>query len=92
MVGFEELMEMLHELESVGDVLLSEHSDGTMCVTFEDFDGFDEDWSEILRDYELPELVERVEDILDEFCSGDFYTEGELEGHHFWVGYSSFDI
>ena len=77
---FEQLCEMLRTLESVG-------------VTFEDFGGFDEEWEEIGRDYEMPELVDEVFDLLDQ-CEreGDFYVTYFVEGHRVEVGFGSDDI
>jgi len=35
-------------------------------VTLNDFEGFDEDWEEIMREYEDPEMVEALYELLDE--------------------------
>lgn len=88
---FEELMALLAQLEEVGDVSLD--VDGTdVSVTFEDFEGFDDDWAEVMREYVDVDGVRRALAMLREFCSGDFYEEGDLDGYHFTVGWSSFDI
>ena len=88
---FEELMALLAHLEEVEDITLD--VDGSdVSVTFEDFEGFDEHWSEVFRTYADEDGVARALEMLREFCSGDFYEEGDLDGHHFVVGWSSFDI
>ena len=88
---FKELMELLAHLEEVGDVTLD--VDGTdVSVTFEDFEGFDAHWEEVMREYVDADGVRRALEMLRKFCSGDFYEEGSLDGHYFVVGWSSFDI
>lgn len=90
---FETLMTMLRTLEDAGDVTLWVDEDGSVDVTFEDFEGFDEDWDEVMRDYEMPQLVDEVFDLLDSCDSeGDFYVTYMVEGHAVEVGYSSYDI
>ena len=88
---FKELMELLAHLEEVGDVTLD--VDGTdVSVTFEDFEGFDAHWEEVMREYVDADGVRRALEMLRKFCSGDFYKKGSLDGHYFVVGWSSFDI
>ena len=70
-------------------------SDNHIDLTIDDFEGFDEDWCEIDREYNDPAAVEEVLEWLEEnadFVDGDFYRY-----HHFGeivveVGYTSFDI
>ena len=85
--------EIIARLEEVGDISVYEESNGVIHITFEDFDGFDEDWSEIDREIIEPTLYEELENFLDEVLDWDFYGEGivfnELNLH---VGYSSYDI
>lgn len=91
---FETLIAMLETLEKIGDVAsLWVDDDGSVSVTFDDFDGFDEDWDELDRDYEAPELVNEVFALLDS-CDhdDDFYTTYMVEGHEVQVGYTSYDI
>ena len=77
---FEQLCEMLRTLESVGDVSV-DLDEFDLDVTFEDFGGFDEEWEEIGRLYEMPELVDEVFDLLGQ-CEreGDFYVTYFLSG------------
>lgn len=64
-------------------------------VDLHDFEGFDEDWDEIMRDYDDPEAVSAFEEMLENECiyqSGDFYTTYCFEGFSVVLGYTSFDI
>lgn len=89
---FEQLCGMLRTLESVGDVSV-DLDEFDLDVTFEDFGGFDEEWEEIGRDYEMPELVDEVFDLLGQ-CDheGDFYVTYLVDGHRVEVGFGSDDI
>ena len=87
-------------LEALGDDVsydVDEDEDGQVwvCVTMQDFEGFDEDWSEVMRDYDDPAAVERFLDMLESECvsqEGDFYVEYHFDGFIVEVGYASFDI
>jgi hypothetical protein len=64
-------------------------------VTLYDFEGFDDDWDEIYRDYDDPEAVEHFLDVLEEeslSCEGDYYETYYFDGFSVQIGYSSFDI
>ena len=63
-------------------------------VTIEDFDGFDEDWSEIDREYNVEAVdgfVEWLEAQAQE-VEGYCYKRYHLEGIVVCVGYASYDI
>lgn len=87
---------MMKVLEGLGsDVSLWDKEDYCLDVTLEDFEGFDEDWSEIDREYDNPEAVERFEEMLETEClsqEGDFYVVYHFEGFDVRLGYASFDI
>lgn len=90
---FEKLMTMLNELKEVNDVSFKVKEDGSVKVTFNDFEGFDKRWREIMRDYKKPELVDEVFDLLDACESeGDYYTTYFVEGHDVDVEFASDDI
>lgn len=89
-----ELLKMLNELEETNDVDFYEDKD-TLHVNFNDFEGFDEDWEEIFRDYENGGLVHQVLNFLENNCKsqeGDLYKEFIFDDFNVIVGYSSFDI
>lgn len=89
----ETIIKMLEAMnEDVDYMVLSE---GTMLhVTINDFEGFDENWSEIMRDYD-EEAVDGLIEWLEEHCvstDGDLYSYYEFEGFTVQLGYSSYDI
>ena len=69
--------------------------DNEIRLTIDDFEGFDEDWSDVERELENHKAVEEVLEWLEEnadYVDGDFYRSyyfGEIVVE---VGYSSFDI
>jgi hypothetical protein len=65
-----------------------------LVITVDDFEGFDEDWSEIMRDYD-EEAVDGLIEWLEEHCiseDGDFYSYYHFEGFDVQLGYTSSDI
>ena len=90
----EKLMEMVKELEKVDDVIVNEYNN-EIHLDFNDFDGFDEDWEEIDRDYVNFDLVEKVQDFLKNnclSCDNDYYTTYNFDTFNVVVGYTSYDI
>jgi len=90
----EKLMEMVKELEKVDDVIVNEYNN-EIHLDFNDFDGFDEDWEEIDRNYVNFDLVEKVQDFLDNnclSCDNDYYTIYNFDTFKVVVGYTSYDI
>ena len=86
---------MVTTLEALGEDVSYSVQDGFFRVTLEDFEGFDDDWSEVEREYDDPEAVERFEEMLEAECSsqeGDFYVVYHFEGFDVQLGYASFDI
>lgn len=88
---------LIEKLEMLGDdVAYSfDEKEHLLHITFDDFEGFDEDWEEVYRDYTHPELVDEVMDFLDEHClsqEGDFYHYYDFGDFVAKVGYTSFDI
>ena len=65
-----------------------------LIITIEDFEGFDDDWSEVMRDYDV-ETVNGLIKWLEEHCiseEDDFYSYYHFEEFDVELGYSSFDI
>lgn len=87
---------MVAAIEALGaDASMWERSDGMIDVTLEDFEGFDEDWSEIDREYDDEEAVDAFLEMLEAECSsqeGDFYVVYHFEDFDVQLGYASFDI
>jgi len=86
-------MKLVAILEECGDVYVEDYDDEIVHLDFNDFEGFDEDWSEIMRPYEREDLVNKVFDILEK-CPNDngFYCTYMVENHPVKVGYASYDI
>ena len=87
---------MIAAIKALGaDASLWECSDGTLDVTIEDFEGFDDDWSEIDREYDDEEAVDAFLEMLEAEClssEGDFYEDYQFDGFVVRLGYASFDI
>ena len=102
MMTVERFHEVLDALVECGDVTATQRGDFTrydgtyvapfVDLTFEDFEGFDEDWSEIFRDYVDTALVEELEEFISEVAEGDFYQHFDFDGVSYQVGYASYDI
>jgi hypothetical protein len=64
-------------------------------LTIDDFEGFDENWGEIDREYVDADAVDEVLEWLKKNANsvdGDFYTYYEFGEIDVEVGYTSFDI
>ena len=83
------------QLDRISEDSWYDVDDNRVNLTINDFEGFDDDWSEIARELVNAAAVEEVLDWLEEnsdSADGDFY-----EYYHFGnivveVGYTSFDI
>lgn len=88
----EELKELVAQYE---DVEMYEYEDDEeIKLTVNDFEGFDDHWSEILRDYD-EEKVDELYDTLKKECKEfdeDFYTTFEFDDFYITWGYGSYDI
>ena len=88
---------MLEMLEALGNDVYYDYDedDHEFDVTIDDFEGFDDDWSEVDREFDDPEAVAHFLDVLEEEAlshEGDFYETFYFDGFSVQVGYSSFDI
>ena len=83
------------QLDRISEDSWYDVDDNRINLTINDFEGFDDDWSEMNRELVDAKAVEEVLDWLEENADsyeGDFY-----EYYHFGdivveVGYTSFDI
>ncbi len=92
MMTKEMVMELLAKAEA--DLMVDEWDD-EISVTVDDFVGFDEDWSEVMRDLENAELVDEIYETLKKEAvsvDDDFYVNFHFEGFSVCWGYGSFDI
>ncbi len=86
------ILNKVKELES--DIIMFDF-DNTIRLTIDDLEGFDEDWSEVERELENPEGVDKFLEFLSSTCKSmeqDFYTTYNYDDFNVIVGYSSFDI
>ena len=92
MMTREMVLELLATLGS--DVDVYERMDGTIHVTVQDFEGFDEEWSEVEADYDedaVDAVYERLEAEASE-VEGDYYRYFQFDGFTVVWGYASMDI
>lgn len=90
---FENVCEMLDDLKD--DCWYTLRDGNLLEVTFNDFEGFDENWNEIMRDYVDPENVEKFLDLLEQnaaFIEGILYRIYHFNNFSVRIGYTSFDI
>lgn len=88
---------MVAQIEALGQdaSYWYDEEDRELHVTIDDFEGFDDDWSEVMREYDDEEAVDAFEDMLEAesvSSEGDFYRYYEFEDFSVCLGYSSFDI
>ena len=86
---------MIAAIEALGNDAFYDVVDEVINVTLNDFAGFDEDYCEIMRDYDNEQAVENFLQMLDDEClssSDDFYKDYEFDGFTVSLGYESFDI
>ena len=94
MMKMEQIIEKLETIKTDAYYYVDDE-DNEIRLTIDDFEGFDEDWSEVERELENHKAVEEVLEWLEENADeveGDYY-----EYYHFGeiavcVGYASFDI
>lgn len=70
-------------------------SNNEITLTIDDFEGFDEDWNEIDREFVDEDAVDEVLEWLEENADrkeGDFYQSYFFGDIEVCVGYTSFDI
>lgn len=92
MMTKENMIEMVKALGNDADMTIY---DDVISVTINDFEGFDDDWHEIERQYDDSKAVTAFEDMLEDEAieyDGDFYTYYYFEGFTVKLGYGSFDI
>ena len=90
---FETIYTILTRLATSGDADWSVNGNA-FRVDLNDFDGFDDDWSEIDREYEDPDMVEALMEVLDQAndSDGGFYETFFFDDCTLKLGYTSYDI
>lgn len=86
---------MVKALEEVKADVSYRMSGKDFMVTIEDFEGFDEDYNEIDREFVDEDAVDAFIEMLEKkckSCEGDLYRVYHFNGFDVVVGYASFDI
>ena len=90
------IIAMLEKMsEDVGyDVHKIEGEKSELIITIYDFEGFDEDWSEVMREYDVNAVHELI-DYLEKHCiskNNNLYSYYYFEDFDVELGYLSYDI
>lgn len=91
---FEEMMAMVEALVAVEDVYFDFYG-GQYHLTVNDFEGFDQDWDEVMREFVDEAGVNALLTWMEEHASsieGDFYRQFHFDGFDVEVGFTSYDI
>ena len=86
---------ILAQLDRISADSYYDVNDNHIDLTIDDFEGFDEDWSEIYRELVDEDAVEEILKWLEEnadYVDGDFYRYYHFDEIVVEVGYTSFDI
>ena len=87
---------MIKTIKALGaDASLWDEEDYCLDVTIEDFEGFDEHWCEIDREFDDEDAVDAFLEMISDTClsrEGDFYVTYHFDGFDVRIGYASFDI
>ena len=86
---------MIAAIEALGNDAFYDVVDKVINVTLNDFAGFDEDYCEIMRDYDNKQAVEDFLKMLANECisfKDKFYKDYKFDGFTVNLGYASFDI
>lgn len=89
-----EVIELLNANATEFDFIDWDDVDNSIDIEVNDFEGFDDNWAEIIRDYDR-EVVEKVYDTLKDNCVEcieDFYTTFKFEDFEISWGYASYNI
>lgn len=87
------IMKKVDELKNDASMWLDEE-ENELHITIEDFEGFDEDWSEVEKEVD-EEKVDAFLKMLEDECvsyEGEFYHYYKFEGFSIKLGYASYDI
>lgn len=86
---------MIAAIEALGNDAFYDIVDRTINVTLHDFEGFDDEWCEIMRGYDNEQAVENFLKMLANECisfKDNFYKDYEFGDFTVSLGYESFDI
>ena len=89
-----ELLKMLEESKNLGDVDYYTY-ENELNIDFNDFDGFDDEWTEVERDYTNENLVNKILNYIETnatLIKDSLYQTYQLDDKTIVIGYTSFDV
>lgn len=89
-----QLLKMLEESKNLGDVDYYTY-ENELNIDFNDFDGFDDEWNEIDREYTNENLVNQILNYIEAnavLVKDSLYQTYKLNDKTIVIGYTSFDI
>lgn len=89
-----ELLKMLEESKNLGDVDYYTY-ENEFNIDFNDFDGFDDEWNEVEREYTNENLVNKILNYIETnatLIKDSLYQTYQLDDKTIVIGYTSFDI
>lgn len=89
-----ELLKMLEESKNLGDVDYYTY-ENELNIDFNDFDGFDDEWNEVEREYTNENLVNKILNYIETnatLIKDSLYQTYQLDDKTIVIGYTSFDI
>lgn len=88
------LLKMLEESKNLGDVDYYTY-ENELNIDFNDFDGFDDEWNEVEREYTNENLVNKILNYIETnatLIKDSLYQTYQLDDKTIVIGYTSFDI
>lgn len=91
---FEAFEMIIARLVASEDAFIDRVVDSCYYITIDDFEGFDDDYCEIMRDYVDEEMIDALFELLESADSieGDMYTVYRFADFSVRVGFTSYDI
>ena len=89
-----ELLKMLEESKNLGDVDYYTY-ENELNIDFNDFDGFNDEWNEVEREYTNENLVNKILNYIETnatLIKDSLYQTYQLDDKTIVIGYTSFDI
>ena len=89
-----ELLKMLEESKNLGDVDYYTY-ENELNIDFNDFDGFDDEWNEVEREYTNENLVNKILNYIETnatLIKDSLYKTYQLDDKTIVIGYTSFDV
>lgn len=86
---------MMDKVKACGDDVDIYVRDNIAHLTINDFEGFNDKWQEVYRDYDNPKAVKTLTTWLLDNCTSwedDYYIIYHFNGFDVKLGYTSFDI